>query len=67
MMTDKRLITLLDMVIADMENDAKTFDGNPFTGKVVGTQFGNQGAAIAAIANAVKTIVEKGMNNDGIN
>ena len=35
---------------ADMERDVKAFDGKPMTGLSVGTQFGNQGAAIAALA-----------------
>ena len=37
----------------DMKNDAAWFDGQPFTGKTVGTCFGNHGAAITALANIV--------------
>ena len=55
---DKR-IKILEMVAEDMKNDAKNFDGKPFTGKTVGTYFGNHGAAIAALANVVKSILEK--------
>lgn len=34
----------------DMAEDAKRFDGQHFNGLTVGTYFGNQGAAIAALA-----------------
>ena len=54
---DKR-IKVLNMIAKDMENDAKEFDGKPFNGKTVATYFGNQGAAIATIANIVKSQLE---------
>lgn len=53
------MVNVLDMVAKDMENDAKEFDGKPFNGKTVATYFGNQGAAIAAIATVVKKLVER--------
>ena len=37
-----------------MKNDAKNFDGRPFNGKTVAEYFGNQGAAIAALADMIK-------------
>ena len=40
-----------------MKNDAKNFDGKPFNGKTVAEYFGNQGAAIVALANIVKSIL----------
>ena len=40
-------------IAQDMANDAKHFDGMLFTGKTVAEYFGNQGAAIAALANII--------------
>ena len=51
-------IKVLEMIMQDMENDAKKFDGQPFTGKVVAEYFGHQGAAISALANSVIPIFE---------
>ena len=45
---------ILEMIAADMEKDAKDFDGRPFNGRTVAEYFGNQGAAIAALANIMK-------------
>ena len=42
-----------------MKNDAENFDGRPFNGKTVAEYFGNQGAAISALANIVKSILEQ--------
>jgi len=58
-------IKVLEMIATDMKNDAKNFDGQPFNGKTVAEYFGNQGAAIAALANIMKLIVEK-IPNDTI-
>ena len=49
----------LDMIAKDMEQDAEDFDGTPFTGKNVGEYFGKHGAAIAALAAIVKTLIPK--------
>ena len=40
----------------DTEKDAKEFDGKPFTGKTMAEYMGNHGAAIAAVAKAVRLI-----------
>ena len=45
---------VLNMIQKDMENDAAVFDGQTFNGKTVATYFGNQGAAIAALAKIIK-------------
>ncbi len=45
---------ILEMIAADMGKDAKDFDGRPFNGRTVAEYFGNQGAAIAALANIMK-------------
>jgi hypothetical protein len=51
-------IEVLKMIADDMKNDAKNFDGRPFNGKTVAEYFGNQGAAIAALANIVRSMLE---------
>uniref|UniRef100_A0A6H1ZBY1 Uncharacterized protein n=1 Tax=viral metagenome TaxID=1070528 RepID=A0A6H1ZBY1_9ZZZZ len=56
-MTEKR-IKILDMIADDMRNDAKNFDGKPFTGRTVAEYFGKQGAAISALARIIKLILE---------
>lgn len=54
----ERLIKICEEVAADMERDAKEFDGKPFDGKTVATYFGYQGAAISALANVIKKLVD---------
>ncbi len=54
----QKIIKVMEMVAEDTENDAKNFDGQPFNGKTVATYFGNHGAAIKAVADAVKSILE---------
>lgn len=51
------LIKVCEQVAIDMENDAKEFDGKPFDGKTVATYFGYQGAAIKALADVVKQLI----------
>lgn len=58
-MNKERMIEVMNMVVEDTENDARTFDGKPFTGKTMAEYMGNHGAAIAAVAKAVITIVEE--------
>jgi len=55
---DKRL-KVLKMIAEDMENDARKFDGQPFNGKTVAEYFGNQGAAISALADIIRTLIEE--------
>ncbi len=57
-MTDNR-IGVLDMIAADMKIDAAKFDGKPFNGRTVAEYFGNQGAAIAALANILSSILKE--------
>lgn len=56
-------IKVLEMIAKDMADDAKNFDGQPFNGKTVAEYFGNQGAAIAALADIIKSIIEEKPNN----
>lgn len=58
-MNKEKVSKVLDMIAQDMKDDAKNFDGQPFTGRTVAEYFGNQGAAIAALANIVKDLVNK--------
>lgn len=57
-MIKKAQIKVLGMIAEDMENDAEYFDGQPFTGKTVAEYNGKQGAAIAALATVIKSILE---------
>lgn len=50
---------LVEMIAKDMKNDASDFNGRPFNGKTVAEYFGNQGAAIAALANIIGLILEE--------
>jgi hypothetical protein len=54
-----KLINTLNMIAQHMEDDATNFDGKPFTGRTVAEYFGNQGAAISALAKIIKTILEQ--------
>jgi len=57
---------VLKMIAEDMENDAKLFDGRPFNGKTVAEYFGNQGAAISALANIIRTLIKEEDDNEKI-
>ena len=57
-MNEKKIIEVLEMIAQDMQDDAKNFDGKPFTGRTVAEYFGNHSAAIATLANVVKSLVE---------
>lgn len=52
-------IKILDEIAKDAEKDASDFDGQPFTGKTVGTYLGYHGASIAALANILKSFIEE--------
>ena len=53
----------LKMIADDMESDAESFDGRPFNGKTVAEYFGNQGAAIAALADIMRSMLKE-IEND---
>ena len=57
-MDKEKTVKVLEMIQQDMANDAAEFDGKPFDGKTVATYFGNQGAAIAALARIIKQHIE---------
>lgn len=56
----EKQMKILDMIAEDMKNDAKNFDGKPFNGRTIAEYFGNQGAAIAALAKILKEVIENG-------
>jgi len=56
----KSHIEVLEMISEDMKNDAKNFDGKPFNGRTVAEYFGNQGAAISALARILKDVLREG-------
>lgn len=58
-----KLINICDQVAKDLRQDAEDFDGRPFTGKNVATYFGYQGAAISALANVLKEVIEEIQRN----
>lgn len=47
------------MISDDQAADAEKFDGKPFNGRTVAEYFGNQGAAIARLAEIVKAHLEE--------
>jgi len=53
-----KIIKVMNMVAQDTKKDSENFDGKEFNGKNVATYFGNHGAAIKAVADAVKAILE---------
>ena len=57
-----RSLKILQMVKEDMKSDMSTIDGQPFTGKTMGTQFGHQAAAIIALAKIMGSIIEREKN-----
>lgn len=50
---------ICDQIAEDMKNDATNFDGQPFNGRTVAEYFGNHGAAIAALAKILKSLLEE--------
>jgi hypothetical protein len=52
-----RLVDICRTIAADMAQDAKDFDGKPFNGRTAAEYFGHQGAAIAALANALAEVL----------
>lgn len=50
---------ICSQIAEDTKNDATNFDGQPFNGRTVAAYFGNHGAAIAALANLVKSLLEE--------
>lgn len=58
-MNKKRLIEVCELIVQDVKNDAKEFDGKEFNGKNVATYFGRQGAAIGALADIIREVLKE--------
>jgi hypothetical protein len=58
-MDTSKYIKLCENIAADAKKDAADFDGQPFTGKTVGTYFGYHGASIAALADICKELINE--------
>jgi len=52
-------IEVLNKIEIAVKNDAKEFDGKPFNGQTVAQYLGYQGAAIAALANILRSILDR--------
>lgn len=65
-MKKEQMIEVLKMVSDDVERDAAEFDGQPFTGKTMATYMGNHGAAIAAVANVLREVLENQDSENGL-
>jgi len=63
-MDKKKAIEVCEMIANDQKNDVEQFEGKPFNGRTVAEYFGSQGAAIAALANIVKQLIENEEFND---
>lgn len=55
--TTEQAAKALQMIAADMADDAVAFDGKPFTGRSVAEYMANQGAAIAALAKIMHSML----------
>jgi hypothetical protein len=54
-----RKLEVLEMIIDDMENDVKEFDGAPFNGRTLATIHGNLCATIQVLAKILKAHIEE--------
>ena len=53
------LLRLVDLIMKDIEKDVEEGEGKPFNGKEMSKLFGYQAAAIYALGNVVKEIINK--------
>ena len=58
-----KTLRILEKISEDMRNDAKEFDGKPFNGKTVAQYFAYQGAAIHALTNILRQVINEGDEN----
>ena len=54
----EKKIDILNMIASDMRKDAEAFDGQPFNGRTVAKYLAYQGAAISALADMIRSILE---------
>ena len=60
-----RAVVICQTVAENMKEDAQRFDGRPFNGQTVAQYFGNQGAAISALANVLRALLESAIAREG--
>lgn len=53
-----RATAALSDISRDAQADVANLEGKPLTGRLVAEQFGNQGAAISALSNILKQLIE---------
>ena len=58
-MNKNRIIKVLETIQTDMKDDARRFDGQPFTGKTMAEYNGYLGAAISGLAEIITIIVKE--------
>jgi len=56
-MRKEKMIEVLEKIERDTKDDARAFEGKPFSGRTVAEYFGNQGAAIIALSLIVKEMI----------
>lgn len=56
-------VLVLTMIMEDMENDVKEFEGRPFNGKTLGELHGNLCAALQAVARILKDHIQEDHDN----
>ena len=54
----KRMLEVCEQISKDVENDARTFDGKPFNGRIMAEYMGNHGAAIKALADILSEVIK---------
>jgi hypothetical protein len=60
-----KAIKVLELIAATMEADVEEFEGKPFDGQTVGELHGRLAAAITALADTLKDILESGNEQPG--
>jgi hypothetical protein len=58
-MDKEKAIKVCEAISADTEKDINEMEGAPFTGETVATHFGYQAAAIKALAEILKELIEE--------
>lgn len=57
--TKENIRRVLRDIGIDQKADASNFEGQPFNGRTVAEYFGNQGAAIAALASIIFALLDE--------
>ena len=64
MIDNEKILKVCEQIRQDCENDANGLDGQPFNGKTMATQMGNQLAMIATLSDMIKLIIEDNVRKD---